>query len=80
FTHIAKTMSYNPSKILNTDERYIKAGNIANITVFNPLIKSKINHSFIRSKSQNNPFLNKTLDGGIEMTVYRGKIVYKRKK
>ncbi len=80
FTHIAKTMSYNPSKILNTDERYIKAGNIANITVFNPLIKSKINHSFIRSKSQNNPFLNKTLDGGMEMTIYRGKIVYKRKK
>ncbi len=79
YSHIAKTMAYNPSKILNIEEHYIKEGNIANITVFNPHKKTVFNQENLYSKSQNTPFINKTLNGAVEYTIYKGKIVYKNK-
>lgn len=79
FSHIARTMAYNPSRILGIEEHKIKEGADADITVFNPGINVNIDRDFIKSKSVNSPFMNKVLQGAVEMTFYKGKRVFKRK-
>lgn len=78
FNHIAKTMAYNPSRILQVNERIIKEGSEAHITVFNPHRDIHVDRSFIKSKSINSPFINKDLNGTVERTIYKGKHVFKR--
>ncbi|MEO0288651.1 MAG: dihydroorotase [candidate division WOR-3 bacterium] len=76
---IVKLLAYNPAKILNIDERYIKTGNVANLTVVDLDKEITVDRSFIKSKSINTPFFNKKLFGSIEMTILKGKIVFRRK-
>ncbi|MFO8062130.1 MAG: dihydroorotase [bacterium] len=76
FRDIARSMAYNPSRILGIEEHYIKEGAYADITVFNTDANTSIDRDFISSKSFNTPFKDKTLDGRIELTIRKGRIVY----
>jgi len=75
---LVKLLSYNPAKILNIDERYIKTGNFANLIVVDLEKEVTVDRNFIKSKSINTPFLNKKLFGSIDMTILKGKIVFRR--
>jgi len=73
---IAK-LSYNPSKILNLDNRgLIEEGNIADICISDINERYILNYETIKSKSKNSPFINKELKGKIKYTLVGGKIVY----
>jgi len=76
---IVKLLSYNPGKLLFIDERIVKEGNRANLLVFNPEKEVLIDRKFLKSRSINTPFFSKKLYGSVEMTIFRGKIVYKVK-
>ncbi len=70
-------LSYNPSKILNLDNRgLIEEGNIADICISDINEKYILNYETIKSKSKNSPFINKELKGKIKYTLVGGKIVY----
>lgn len=75
---IVKLLSYNPAKMLNLSERYIERGNEANLTVFDPEKEIIVSRDFIKSKSKNTPFYNKKLRGSVEMTIFKGNIVFRR--
>lgn len=67
-------MSYAPAELYHLDAGYVKEGGPADLVLFNPneLWKAE---SFA-SKSQNSPFLGKTLLGKVKKTICRGKLVY----
>lgn len=74
---IALLMAYNPAVILGISGRYIEQGADANITVFNPDRNTVVTDEFLSSKSCNTPFLNKELNGRIELTIAGGRLIYK---
>ena len=50
----------------------IKEGGIADFILFNPSRTTTFTREFMKSKSFNTPFLNKTLQGMVERVIYRG--------
>lgn len=75
YMNMISKLTINPARLYNLDRGYIKIGHIADITVFNPNEKYRVN-SFA-SKSCNSPFLGQILTGRVKFTIHRGKIVYK---
>ena len=67
-------MSYAPAKMYHLDAGYIKEKGPADLIIFDPNEFWKV-EGFL-SKSQNSPFLGKTLLGKIKKTICQGKIVY----
>ncbi|MBR5598011.1 MAG: dihydroorotase [Lachnospiraceae bacterium] len=67
-------MSYAPAKMYHLDAGYIKENGPADFIIFDPNEFWKV-EGFL-SKSQNSPFLGKTLLGKIKKTICQGKIVY----
>jgi dihydroorotase len=50
----------------------IQEGGIAEFIVFNPTRTTTFSRDFMKSKSQNTPFLDQTLQGMVERVIYRG--------
>lgn len=75
---LVRLMAYNPARLMKADEREIKIGNAANITVFNPEAEVTVDRDFLKSRSVNTPFYSKKLSGRVEMTIFRGKKVFSR--
>lgn len=74
---IARTLSYNPSRILKKDELgYIGKGKQADITVINPEAEYIFDETVNNSKSYNSPFWKEKMKGRAAYTIKRGKIVY----
>ena len=67
-------MSYAPAKMYHLDAGYIRENGPADFIIFDPNEFWKV-EGFL-SKSQNSPFLGKTLLGKIKKTICKGKIVY----
>ncbi|HMB99231.1 MAG TPA: dihydroorotase [Balneolaceae bacterium] len=56
-------LAVNPRKILNIDVPEIKAGNMANLTIFNTDEEWIFKKSEVRSKSKNSPYLDEQFAG-----------------
>ena len=67
-------MSYAPAKMYGLDAGYIKEGGPADFIVFDPNELWRV-EGFL-SKSQNSPFLGKTMLGKIKKTICNGKVIY----
>lgn len=67
-------MSYAPAKMYHLEAGYIKQGGPADLVIFDPNELWRV-EGFL-SKSQNSPFLGKTLLGKVKMTICNGKIIY----
>ncbi len=67
-------MSYGPAKLYGLDAGYVKEGGPADLVLFDPNELWKVEG--FASKSQNSPFLGKTMLGRVKMTICRGKIIY----
>lgn len=71
-------LSHNPRKLFSLEDIYVKEGYTASLCVLN-LDESHIyEKDEIVSKGKNSPFISETLYGFNEMTVYKGKIVYRK--
>ena len=70
-------MSYAPAKMYHLDAGYVKENGPADFIIFDPNEFWKV-EGFL-SKSQNSPFLGKTILGKIKKTICNGKVIYEDK-
>ena len=78
YIELLEKMTINPAKFYGLDRGYIKEGHRADIVIFNPEEKWKV-EEFL-SKSSNSPFLGKEFYGKIKNTIYKGQVVYSSNK
>ena len=71
---LIERMSYAPAKMYHLDAGYVKENGPADFIIFDPNEFWKV-EGFL-SKSQNSPFLGKTMLGKIKKTICNGKVVY----
>ncbi|OYW30329.1 MAG: dihydroorotase [Chthoniobacter sp. 12-60-6] len=69
---IVKRYSAEPRRLMKLAPVPIEEGGIAEFIVFNPERSTTFSREFMKSKSINTPFLDKTLQGMVERVVYRG--------
>ncbi|MCW0216941.1 MAG: dihydroorotase [Prosthecobacter sp.] len=69
---IVKRYSAEPRRLMKLAPVPIKEGGIADFILFNPGRTTTFTREFMKSKSFNTPFLNKTLQGMVERVIYRG--------
>ncbi|MCD8390644.1 MAG: dihydroorotase [Firmicutes bacterium] len=75
-TELIRLMSSNPAEVYNLDGGQIKAGERADIVIFNADEKHTAGN--YASKSSNSPFTGMTLTGTVHYTIVGGKICYKK--
>jgi len=72
-TQLVEKMSSNPSKILNINRGTLKAGAVADITVFDAAAEWTVEADKLCSKSKNSPFLGWKVKGAAVTTIVNGK-------
>jgi len=79
-SQLIEKMSYNPSKILNSDKGTLSIGAIADITIIDANREYTINSDLFQSKARNTPFNGRKVKGKIEYTIVKGKIIVEKGK
>ena len=77
---VIEKISVNPAKLYGLDKDgagKLDIGNLANITIFDPKEKWKLNAEEIVSKSHNTPLIDSDLIGKVKYTICNGKLVYR---
>ncbi len=69
---IVQRYSAEPRRMLKLPPVPVKEGGVAEFILFNPARTTTFSRDFMKSKSINTPFLDKTLQGMVERVVYRG--------
>lgn len=67
-----------PSRVVGLTPPTLREGAPADLCLFDPEARWKVNRSTIRSKSLNTPFLGKELTGAVDLTVANGLVVFER--
>mgnify|MGYP005799591735 FL=1 len=67
-------MSLAPARLYGLDAGYLAEGGPADLVLFNPAEEWTPERFY--SRSQNSPFVGKTLKGKIHATICRGTVVY----
>ncbi len=75
---IVKRYSAEPRRLINLPPVPIIEGGSAEFIVFNPDATTTFTKEFMKSKSTNTPFLDKTLKGRVEVVVLKGEVLLKR--
>ncbi len=73
---IISAMTHKPAEIIGVSKGTLKVGADADITIFDPEMKYRINKNEFRSKSKNTPFDGWDVQGKVRYTIVAGKIVY----
>ncbi|MFC1616042.1 dihydroorotase family protein [Patescibacteria group bacterium] len=68
-------ITINPAKVLNLKKGTLSKGADADITIFDPKAKVKIDRTKFESKGQNSPYHGQTLKGVVTETIVNGEIV-----
>lgn len=75
---LVKKYSAEPRRLMSLPVSTIAAGQPADLILFNPDATSSFTKDFMKSKSHNTPFLNKTLEGRVELVVLGNEILLER--
>ena len=75
---LVKKFSAEPRRLMSLEVPTIEEGQHANLTLFNTEATSTFTKDFMKSKSQNTPFLDKTLCGRVELVVLGDEILLER--
>lgn len=75
---IVKRFSAEPRRFMGLPAVSIEAGQPANLILFDPDKETTFTPEFMRSKSQNTPFLNQTLKGSVGLVVLNHDILLER--
>ena len=75
---LVKKFSAEPRRLMSLEVPTIEAGQPANLTLFNTEATSTFTKDFMKSKSQNTPFLDKTLSGRVDLVVLGDEILLGR--
>jgi len=71
-------MSTQPARIFSLPGGSLAVGGPADVAVFDPAVRWKVDPAQSFSKSRNTPFAGETLVGRADLTVVRGEIVFER--
>jgi len=75
---LVKRYSAEPRRVLGLEPVPVVEGGTAEFIVFNPKADTTFTREFMKSKSVNTPFLNKTLHGRVDCVVRNGEVLLKR--
>lgn len=75
---VVKRYSAQPRRFMGLPAKEIKVGQPADMVLFNPMAQTTFSKEFMKSKSQNTPFLNRTLDGRVDLVVLGDDILLER--
>ena len=75
---LVKRYSAEPRRIMGLDPVPVEEGKTAEFILFDTEGSTTFSPEFMKSKSQNTPFLNKTLKGSIDLVVRGGDILLER--
>lgn len=75
---LVKKYSAEPRRLMSLEVPTITEGQVANLVLFNTLEKTTFTKDFMKSKSQNTPFLDQTLDGRIDLVILGNQILLER--
>jgi dihydroorotase len=75
---IVKRYSAEPRRLMRVEVAEVSVGKPADLVVFDPQKETTFTKEFMKSKSSNTPFLNKTLRGSVEMVVLGREVLLQR--
>jgi dihydroorotase len=75
---IVKRFSAEPRRFMGLPAVTIEPGQPADLILFDPAAQTTFSRTFMRSKSQNTPFLDKTLMGSVDLVVLGDNILLER--
>lgn len=75
---LIRKYSAEPRRLMSLEVPTITEGQPANLTLFNTNATSTFSPEFMKSKSQNTPFLNRTLNGRVDLVVLGSEILLDR--
>jgi dihydroorotase len=75
---LVKRYANEPRRLIKLADTEIKEGNLAEFILFDPTRSTTFTPEFMKSKSKNTPFLNKTLQGQVTHVHYRGQDLLSR--
>jgi dihydroorotase len=77
FSDLVDRMSCTPARIFNLPGGSLKRGSAADVTVFDPSARWKVDPSLFLSKGRNSPYAGMTLVGQAACTIVAGSVVYR---
>jgi len=77
FQDLVDRMSCTPARIFNLPGGSLKKGGVADVTVFDPSERWKVDPSQFLSKGRNSPYTGMTLVGRASCTIVGGSVVYR---
>jgi dihydroorotase len=77
FPDLVDRMSCTPARIFNLPGGSLKKGGVADVTVFDPAERWKVDPSQFLSKGRNSPYTGMTLVGRASCTIVGGSVVYR---
>jgi len=77
FPDLVDRMSCTPARIFNLPGGSLKKGGVADVTVFDPSERWKVDPSQFVSKGRNSPYTGMTLVGRASCTIVGGSVVYR---
>ena len=75
---IVKRYSAEPRRMMRLEVAEVSEGKSVDLIVFDPDKETTFTKEFMRSRSSNTPFLNRTLKGSVEMVVLGDEILLER--
>ena len=77
FSDLVDRMSCTPARIFNLPGGSLKRGSAADVTVFNPSARWRVDPSQFLSKARNSPYAGMTLVGQAACTIVAGSVVFR---
>jgi dihydroorotase len=77
FADLVDRMSCTPARIFNLPGGSLKRGSVADVTVFDPAARWKVDPSLFLSKGRNSPYTGMTLAGRANCTIVDGSVVFR---
>ena len=75
---VVKRYSAEPRRMMGLPPAVIEPGAPADLILFDPAARTTFSADFMKSKSRNTPFLDKTLDGRIDLVVLGDEVLLER--
>jgi dihydroorotase len=77
FSDLVDRMACTPARVFNLPGGSLKRGSVADVTVFDPSERWKVDPSKFLSKGRNSPYTGMTLVGRAACTIVAGSVVYR---
>jgi dihydroorotase len=69
-------LSAGPARVLGLEAGRLAAGAPADVVVFDPDARVRVEAATLASRSRNTPFLGQALPGKVDVTLVGGRVVY----